>query len=281
MKELFFKKVFVTPEMAREMLDKSEEVFITKNMKQRKSRQATIDLYADDMSTGKWNSENGETIKITKDGAIADGIHRIKAVAKSNVKGVWFYIAEVEDDAILTIDIGLKRSLENALQMLGKAYDSGAAQIVRQKLSFDTKRKSFGQSEAYVGFTRLQQVEEYNKYDSLYNSATQYAKDIHKKTNGILSITEVGALYQYLYLTERYDKETIETFFGNLCDTNPMTSKTIYGVTMRNLQNKKVCRSSDRTKEFISCWNAYIKNRRTRRDSDNDWFLPNVENIAA
>lgn len=89
----------ITPQIATE--------FLKRNTINRKLSNATINDYAKDMQCGKWDF-NGESIKISIDGILLDGQHRLWAVivANTNVKMLVVYgVSEIGN-----IDVGMKRN---------------------------------------------------------------------------------------------------------------------------------------------------------------------------
>jgi hypothetical protein len=92
------KWVLVTPEMAREMLQK--------NVNNRSIRVARVMMYANDMKAGKWR-DNPQPIMISESGTITDGQHRLHAVIESGctvntaiVYGVPINIRPVVDQGV-------------------------------------------------------------------------------------------------------------------------------------------------------------------------------------
>ena len=268
--EVFF--TTITPEIAEGILDASEGVF-----RNRKIRLATVDLYANDMANDRWDL-NGETIKLTKDGVCIDGQNRLKAIIKSGKPQVMIVVVGVQPDAYKTIDIGLKRSLENALQFQGKAYETGASSVVRLRMTLRRHNYQVGHSEANMRISRVDQFEEFERLEQEYLAATRFGKEVNKNSNGVIKYPECGAIYEHLVKDLGWDNTIVENFFTELCSAS-FSNKTIFDKTMKNLSNKKVCKGATRIKLWISCWNSYISNCRKNLKTfkDGDWFFSSVE----
>lgn len=267
----------ITPEMAETIIENNKRLFKeTNGNKQRNVRWKTVDGYAKDMLEGRWK-ENGETIKFDKEGRLMDGQHRIWAVIKSGVPTEFLVVRGIENSAMDTIDVGLKRSLENALQFQAESYESGAAPIVKAKMQLDKKNKNLGQSNANAEVTPPQMVEEYIKNECLYKEAVNYAKKKHKESEGTLKPAEVGSIYLHLTSTLNYDKEIVKEFFERLCSIR-RNEKSIYKITMDKLDSIKKM-SQERINEYMSCWNAMIKGNSYNRPKPDEysWFLPPKE----
>jgi len=102
--------VTITPEMAEEMLKK--------NIGNRKINQANVNRIAADMATGNYRL-NGETIKVSSNGEILDGQHRLLAAVKSGMTFRTYIVYNVERESIGTIDMGKGRSVADSLNVMG------------------------------------------------------------------------------------------------------------------------------------------------------------------
>lgn len=268
--KVYFK--VVTPEEAREVITNSENLFNSlSGFKQRRIRNKTVDLYVDAMKNGRWML-NGETIKFDAEGRLMDGYHRYKAVSKSGVPAEFLIVEGIDNESMSTIDIGLKRSLENALQFQAKAYENGAAAVVKARMQLDNRDKNLGQSNANANLEHTLMVNEYRDYECEYNEATHYGKKIYKDSEGTLKASEVGALYLHLTKTLNYNRDIVVEFFDNLCSVR-RNEKSIYKVTMTRLDEIKK-QGQERINEYLMCWNAMVKNLKKRPSLDEySWFL--------
>lgn len=262
----------ITPELAEKYIEESTRLFNTlSGNKQRRVRQTTVDCYVKAMKEGRWKM-NGETIKFDKEGRLMDGFHRVKAVIKSGMPIDFLVVRGIENEVMDTIDIGLKRSLENALQFQSKCYENGAAAIVKAKMQLDNRNKNMGQSNANAGLEQTEMVEEYIQNETLYNEVAKYSKKIAKDSENTLKTSEVGAIYFHLVYTLGYDKNIVEVFFDNLCSIR-RNEKSIYKVTMSKLDELKR-QGQNRINEYLMCWNAMVKDVKKRPSLDEySWFL--------
>lgn len=111
-----FKKVFITPEMAKYILENN-------NIGNRKLSDA-YKKYASDMESGAWEQLSIASI-ILYDGendVLKDGQHRLAAVAESGI-GQWFYV--YTDAKTEIIDRGKTRSIDDIMRLRG--YDEDVA----------------------------------------------------------------------------------------------------------------------------------------------------------
>lgn len=103
----------LTPDFAKGLLD-------TLHPDQRKIRQYHVDFLAAAMREGRWRWTS-ETIKLDRNMRVIDGQHRLSAVVQSGVTLKNVLVAVVtDDDAIKSIDQGIRRSLNDMLATHGK-----------------------------------------------------------------------------------------------------------------------------------------------------------------
>ncbi len=266
-KEVYVSKLTVTPSGAEEILSNSKEI----GFKNRNPLPQRYKLYSEDMRNGSWKT-NGETIKFDKEGALIDGSNRLNAVSIGNKTIDFLSVGNLDRDCVDTIDDGIKRSLEHVLNMQGYAYETGAAAIVRLKMQLDKQRLAQGQSAGNLGIKRTDEVMEFENHKEVYNKVTQYAKDVYTNSFKALNRPEVGAIYLHLTDTLKVDKGIVEEFFDKLISHTP---KTIFFKTYESLMNKKSCRGADRMREYIRCWNSFVRGNRVNRCAYNegDWFI--------
>lgn len=110
----------ISPAMAKELL--------SRNTGNRSVSQNLVKSYARDIKEGRWRV-NGETIKISTDGMVIDGQHRLLACVMSGVSIQTFVIYDLKNEVFDTIDIGRKRTVGDALTHDGvdNANATGAA----------------------------------------------------------------------------------------------------------------------------------------------------------
>lgn len=106
--------VRVTPKLAEELLGRNVEL-------NRRVNRALVERYATDMRNGDWSEENGETIKVGRDGTLLDGQHRLSAVVESGQAVRFLVVRNVDADALSTVDTGKSRSFGDVLHMRGQA----------------------------------------------------------------------------------------------------------------------------------------------------------------
>jgi hypothetical protein len=120
--------ISVTPELAAKWLELNDH--------NRGVVTARVDQYAADMRRGEWRV-NGEAIKISADGKILDGQHRLLAVLEADVAIETLVITGLEPDAQETMDQGRARSLADVFKLRGEKYHNPLATATRTLALFE------------------------------------------------------------------------------------------------------------------------------------------------
>lgn len=124
----------VTPHMAKEWLKH--------NPRNRRQNPQLITQYVRDMLAGRWQL-NGEAIKISANGEVLDGQHRLEAIAKADITVTMLVVEGLPDTAQDTMDTGRKRSVGDALTIRGEAYSHILAAVIRRAWQWDLGNRRF------------------------------------------------------------------------------------------------------------------------------------------
>lgn len=263
----------ITPEMAKSIIKYSDACFKQlEGYEQRKLRPNVVHTYANDMKEGRWRADNGETIKIDEKGRLIDGQHRLSAVIEANIPIKFLVVRGVDNNTMPTIDVGLKRTLESALQFTAGSHTTHCAEVVKAKLTLDKQNVNLRNSSYNTMLSNSEMTDDYLTHKAEYEDATNFAKKIYNDSEKTLKISEVGGLYAHLVYTLEYDKEYVKAFFERLCSVRT-NEKSIYKTTINALK-KNPRSSSYRISEYMSCWNSMVKGNVTKRPikDDNTWF---------
>ncbi len=110
--------VQVTPQMAKEWLERANSHGFNRRLKRR-----AVERYAADMQAGRWQL-NGEPIIFGDAGEgdvlLLDGQHRLHAVVRAGVTVPMSITRGVDVDAFLTIDSGVVRGPGDVMSILGE-----------------------------------------------------------------------------------------------------------------------------------------------------------------
>jgi len=129
------------PTPANIVLDSDLATFLLeRNAHNRPLRMGRTLRYRADMQEGHWH-ENGESLKVTVGGELADGQHRCAAVMNTDLRVRMLAVFGVTSDAAETIDQGAPRNAGDYLQMRGEPNASVAARIVRLRLAYEANNR--------------------------------------------------------------------------------------------------------------------------------------------
>lgn len=113
----------ITPTLASRWLEK--------NTVNRSLSQSLIRKYASDMGQGRWDI-NGETIKLSLNGELLDGQHRLRACILVDKPFKSMVAMDLPTAAIKSVDIGRSRSFSDRLALEGtEKYRKSTAAMVR------------------------------------------------------------------------------------------------------------------------------------------------------
>jgi hypothetical protein len=108
--------VEITPQLAQN--------FMLKNVKNRKLNPRYVEAIARDMKNGNWVF-NGDAIRFSSDGILLDGQHRLAACIASSTVFKTLLIKNIDEDAMITIDGGKRRTYSDHLKIQGYENASG------------------------------------------------------------------------------------------------------------------------------------------------------------
>lgn len=117
-KAVSVRRIRITPQKAEEMLATMGP--------NRSLKQARVSALVADMIDDRWQ-DNGETIKLAKNGKLIDGQHRLEAIIRSGKALPMLVAHNVPSVAMVTIDTGAIRSFGDHLQIVGTSRTTSGA----------------------------------------------------------------------------------------------------------------------------------------------------------
>ena len=112
----------ITPQQAKALLEN--------NVGNRPMKKSLVEYYASEMSAGRWNF-NGDSIRISSDGIILDGQHRLQAIALSGIAQNYVIVNGLPPEVFNTIDRGKGRTVGDSFAVAGEKNSSLLAAAVR------------------------------------------------------------------------------------------------------------------------------------------------------
>lgn len=131
--------VFVTPEMAAEWLKRNE--------RNRKINPKHVSNLARAIAQGDWTL-NGEAVKLSTQGQILDGQHRLEAIVEAGVGIFTLVVSDLPQMTQETMDQGRKRSFADALSMAGVPNATLVQAIARRAWMWDRGNLRFSNTDA-------------------------------------------------------------------------------------------------------------------------------------
>lgn len=260
----------ITPEIAEEILENAA----AKGYKNRKLRKGVVDVYANDMKNGDWQETNPQPIVIDDNGVLVDGQHRLSAVVQSGVTLAMFVTRNVPHIAVPTMDIGIQRSVSDAIQFNGMDAPKDVAAVVKHRLTLKGRSMQTHDSARNLRISKPEMYKEASDNAEEYKLTAEYAKQVYNASGKSLLIGEVGGIFLYLTKDLGWDEETVKKFFDKLVSA-PRGGRAFnpFKKTMSELGKKKNGKKSDRVKVFIKAWNAMVRGHHRRKQNEDEWFI--------
>ncbi|GAJ72838.1 ParB-like nuclease [Vibrio sp. JCM 18904] len=160
--------IFISPQLARDMLTFSSRGTVNKKNKNRRLSKTKVTKYAESMRRGEW-CLTGEPIIISNEGEILNGHHRLEAACEACVGFIAPITYGVTDDlSFAHIDVGNIRSRAQVLEMAGVTVSASVlSRVAMLAKAFDMTRNPFAfrgtQGTSFQPAEILTYVEEHNE----------------------------------------------------------------------------------------------------------------------
>lgn len=250
-------KVLVTPEIAAKWL--------ANNTQNRNVNQSRVNRYTRDMIDNKWRTDTGEIIKISKDGVILDGQHRLIAVVNSK-ESIYFHVGfNMDNDLFQVLDTGKSRSGVDVLKISGVKNTSAVSSLINsynQYINTNSRKGSNGELTNLSGHELLE----------FYYDRKEWVDNIIHISEGLYSAFQrvwvKGEVLLFLALFTDVDKKNGYEFMRELCQGTDVTSDVI--PILRNRLIAEKIHTTKRTKSsvmralVIKAWNAYYSGKSLR-----------------
>lgn len=217
------------------------------------------------MLKGEWDPNNGECIKIAKDGTLIDGQHRLYAIIKAGIPVQVMVMVGLDLSAQDTIDRGRKRNLADILTMRGDSrctlLSASSQNIIRWErngpengfLNGNRSGKNYITPKDALDF-----IEE--NVEELYTDIRKAAQ-ISKAIGGIPISNWVCLIYKLSELSPELAQEFFDGLISgaNLAETDPIF--VLRNTIVRITKNGKGAKVPPRygAALVIKAWNAYMR----------------------
>jgi hypothetical protein len=218
------KEELITPQKA--------EILLKKNTNNRRLNSKTISNYAKEMASGKWKRNTFEVIKVSKNGRIIDGQHRLSAVILSK-QPTFFHVAyNVNDDIFDVLDTGKKRNANDVFHISGIKNSNTTPSIIKFFISLMDKRIS----ERSVINSNNELLETYNQNPEFWDNISTDTHKYYVRFSKILAPAYIGGLLAYF--SEKKSYEIATSFFEDLTNGNSERTTAISLIRKKLIDDK-------------------------------------------
>ena len=238
----------------------------TKNSNNRPISQSTVDRYVQEIKSGNWKV-NGQAVIFNKNGQLANGQHRLKAIVAANKSIETLIVWGIEDDAFDTIDDGNKRSLGDVFAIKGEGHPNLLSAGVRFLWVYATGQISTRDLRKGKIATKQLLEETLTKHPGLRTS-TKYYSLLKSRPGGLL--ISAGMAIGLHYLFALVDEKKADEFFNVLQSGVGLTEGHPILLLRARLISAKKESSTNLTSLAIyfftvTTWNAFISDQPMRR----------------
>lgn len=243
----------ITPEIAKSILSVTH--------KNRVVRTKKVNLFAYDMTVGKWKAETGEAIKISREGYLLDGQHRLLAIIQSNKSIPLLIISDLDDSIMDVLDTGTPRNAGDVFRFNGIKNDRWLSTMIKSYLLLNGGFKNAAVSSQECYLTNTDILNEYYKRESFWNEAFKFCQSWYNSFGKVLSPSILGGVYGILYNINA--QHSVE-FMDFLCDGINLTRSHPIYLLRNKLMNDKASKLHNmphwiKLALIYKTWNYYRK----------------------
>lgn len=276
-KEPEFKKVIITSQQAKRWLDKdklewenlkkkkksNEELIQQRNLKNVKVKQI-----ARAITKGDWKF-TGDTIKVSQNGLITDGRHRLSACVMSgeSIETMVFFNAPI-DSSFDAIDDNVSRSGTDLLQMKGYKEPKLMASIIKMVAKWAGTIYKGTTTSDHLNMSNLE-FHNLIKGDKNLIRAVEFATVFKNNKNTVnpVNTTIIGAMYYTMFgdqdAIKKLEEFTHEYMYNTSTDLNSHARKLMAKVEhVKREYNLRTVPTRQWEGFFIYAFDAYFKGRR-------------------
>lgn len=241
----------ITPHMAAQLLGTMPG--------NRPIRPRMVSRYAREMIADKWLL-NGESIKVSRDGRLIDGQHRLNAVIQSKMTVEMFVVRGVDPTAFVTLDTGVSRTFHDASTIGGKDWPREVGTIARWWLKYER-----GIGSVVSGVQPSHQ--ELDVIMDAHPGIPDSARYIQRLTLVRAKCLSGVQGFVHAYASEKYDREMADTFMQDLNDGAQLAATSpIYCLRTRLIDNRERRVVPDHVLALtIKAWNFWVQGEKVQQ----------------
>ena len=249
----------ITPKLAIDYLSKNRK-------NNRKLSVSVVNSYADDMKNGRWDDENGTSIKFNIDGELVDGQHRLMACIRAGVPFGTIVMRGVSMTAINTVDNGRARSAGAVFTINNIPNANNAASIVRSYLGLKNGRVVLTGTEQGAQYGKISNsivLDVYTRHTDFFKTSVTLAQRCYDSCKAF-PISTLGSIYSYLVLDGGYSEECVADFIEQLTDCKPFEWNVLRECRKKFVEDKMSnvhMAGSVKQSLLIKAWNYYVRKK--------------------
>lgn len=237
----------VTPELASK--------YLSSNQGNRKISERQVNFYYKQMVSGEWGT-TGDTIKLSSEGRLLDGQHRLHALIRYDNPIEMFVAEGVDPELFPMIDTGKPRTASDVLSSNGVGRPTSIAStakhimIYHQDMIGNAKHKDAAPSHKRI-------LEFVNAHPEL-DGVVEYASEINKKFK-FIPLYMLATLY-WLISRKNYAKahEFMSQYGSGVGLSEDSPVRLLRERLMKDSLQRKKLSARDKAALFIMSWNLFI-----------------------
>lgn len=242
---MIIEKRLLTPALA--------EMILGNNDGNRRVRKDVVKKYAKEMMEGRWKEDTGETIKISKQGVLLDGQHRLLALIMAG-RNIHFHVSsEMDSDVFDVIDAGAVRNGEDVFSIANIKRANLLPSMIQTYFFIKSGLKSTT-IDKRLSISKLLQV--YNDNPDFWDDSSLLANTWYVSFAKILPPSLIGGFYS---VAKEISKSDAVIFMDQLC--NGIECCHVVSICRRQLMQDKMAprkvKPNIRIIWVIKAWNAF------------------------
>lgn len=241
----------ITPEYAAYLLEEASG-FVNRNVRQDK-----VARYATDMRLNRWRL-TGEAIKLSPDGTLIDGQHRLLACVKAGVQFTTVVVYNVGEDAVPVFDTGVARRPSDVLKMRGYSNYASLAAVAARILWYRERGLISVPKGVYA--RNAEDIVKVVETTPQIHEAVRVGQLTAARSFGATTTT-LGTAYCALY---EFDEGMTDTFFDqlysgvNLEDGHPILALRSALFNLKGRSRRQTPDQNLPSAYIVKAWNAYV-----------------------
>lgn len=254
MSDLNFFKQLITPAIAAQYLDA--------NKNNRRVKEPVVLRYAEDMKSGRWKADTAEVIKISINGNILDGQHRLKAVIKAGTSINFHVAVGLKDDVFDVLDTGSTRNASDSFKIAGIKNSNSIPSIINTYYTLKKGLSTSGQKNNRLGNSEL--LMKYYEREEFFQMVDRKVFHWYTAFATILKPSTIGGFYCFFH---DINSERANDFMNQLTTGKDIKHIAINMLRDKLMKDKMSSRKMPQPLKYaliIKAWNYFRENKDLR-----------------